>query len=276
MPITQSPGSVAGMTHSHSHSHLTELLELDAAVLHDYHREVIAWVTGLTLAHARVIDLGAGTGVGALALARALPEAHVTAVDASEEMLSHIRHKALAAGVGERIETRQADLDQAWPDLGSADLVWASASLHHLAEPGRALARVRALLRPGGLFAVTELDSFPRFLTGRPEAALEQRCHDLMAARRAEAGMHIGADWAALLQAAGFDLVAERRFDLALTAPLPDAAIRYAQVSLQRAREALADQLDAAELATLDAFLASPGEVTIRAERTVWLARRPA
>ncbi|GII59230.1 hypothetical protein Pth03_76190 [Planotetraspora thailandica] len=44
-------------------------------------------------------------------------------------------------GVADRIRTIQADLDQTWPALGPADLVWASASLHHMAvssiEPGQ-------------------------------------------------------------------------------------------------------------------------------------------
>jgi SAM-dependent methyltransferase len=258
-----------------AHSHLSELLDLDAAVLHEYHREVISWVTSLVPDQSHVVDLGAGTGVGALALALALPDAQVTAVDASEEMLAHLQHKAAATGAGDRVRTVQADLDQPWPDLGRADLVWMSASLHHMAEPERALARVLALLRPGGLFAVTELDSFPRFLADRPEAALEERCHDLMAQRRAEAGMHIGADWATLLRAAGFTIVAERRFDIVLQPPLPELAGRYAQVSLGRTREALADRLDAADLATLDTVVAGPDDFTIRAERIVWLARRP-
>jgi SAM-dependent methyltransferase len=258
-----------------AHSHLSELLDLDAAVLHEYHHEVISWVTGLVPDRAHIVDLGAGTGVGALALAQALPGASVVAVDASDEMLAHLRHRAHAAGVGDRVRTVQADLDQPWPDLGVADLVWMSASLHHLAEPGRALAQVLALLRPGGLYAVTELDSFPLFLADRPEAAVEERCHALMAQRRAEAGMHIGADWATLLRTAGFTVEAERRFTIVLRPPLPELAGRYAQVSLQRSREALADRLDAADLATLDAVTAELDDFTIRAERTVWLARRP-
>ncbi|GGV75036.1 hypothetical protein GCM10010294_39020 [Streptomyces griseoloalbus] len=65
----------------------------------------------------------------------------------------------------------RADLDDdAWPGLGSPDLVWASASMHHMARPGRALRTVHAALAPGGLFAVVELAGHPRFL---PENAPE-------------------------------------------------------------------------------------------------------
>jgi hypothetical protein len=55
-----------------------------------------------------------------------LPDAEGIAVDVDEQMLTHIRDKARAAGLAGRIGTVQADLDQAWPaGLKPADLVWA-------------------------------------------------------------------------------------------------------------------------------------------------------
>jgi SAM-dependent methyltransferase len=261
-----------------THSDFAELLDLDAEVLHEYHRDLIAWVGSVTPDRPLVIDLGAGTGTGALALARQLPDARVVAVDVSEPMLEHVRHKADALGVGGRIRTVQADLDQPWPALGPADLVWASASLHHLADLALALSQILTVLRPGGVLAVTELDSFPRFLPDEAGAALEERCHAAMAEIRAEAGMHIGEDWGARLAEAGFTVEAERRFDIVLRAPLPAAAGRYAQVSLQRMRQRLDGRLDAGDLAALDAVAAgvlSRDDLTVQAPRTVWLARRP-
>ncbi|GAA2110699.1 class I SAM-dependent methyltransferase [Actinomadura alba] len=274
MPCAQGKGSVYGM----AHSHLAEMLDLDADVLHEFHRDVITWVGSVTPARSRIIDLGAGTGTGALALARQLPDAEVVAVDVSESMLEHLRHKASALGVADRIHTVQADLDQLWPPLSPADLVWASASLHHMADPGRALTQALATLRPGGALVVTELDSFPRFLPDEAGAALEDRCHDALAEIRAEAGMHMGEDWGARLAEAGFIVEAERHFDIALQPPLPAATGRYAQVSLQRMRHGLDGRLDAGDLAALDALAAGvPGrdDLTVRATRTVWLARRP-
>jgi SAM-dependent methyltransferase len=271
---TQCLGIVDGMTHSP----LAEMLDLDAEVLHQYHRDLITWVSSLAPGRPLIIDLGAGTGTGALALARQLPDAQVVAVDVSEPMLEHLQHKARALGVADRIRTVQADLDQPWPALGPADLVWASASLHHIADPDRALTQIHAALRPGGVLAVVELDSFPRFLPDEAGAALEERCHAALAAIRAEAGMHVGADWGACLAKAGFTVEAERRFGIALRAPLPAAAGRYAQVSLQRMRHGLDGHLDAGDLAALDAVAADVlgrDDLTVRAARTVWLARRP-
>ncbi|MCA2213932.1 class I SAM-dependent methyltransferase [Jidongwangia harbinensis] len=261
-----------------SHSHLAEMLDLDAEVLQEYHRDVLSWVGSLTPARPRIVDLGAGTGTGTLALIRQLPDAEVVAVDVSEQMLEHLRHRAGDAGVADRIRTVQADLDQPWPDLGPADLIWASASLHHMVDPGDALAQARATLRPGGLVVVTELDSFPRFLPDPAGAALEERCHAVMAELRAEAGLHMHEDWSARLTAAGLTVEAEQRFDIALQPPLPPAAGRYAHVTLHRMRERLDDRLGAGDLAALDAVtagIADRDDLTVRATRTVWLARRP-
>lgn len=174
-----------------THADLGEMLDLDADVLHDFHREVVTWIGSLTPDRPRIVDLGAGTGAGALALARNLPHAEVVAVDVSADMLQQLRLRAQAAGVVDRIRTVQADLDQTWPRLGPADLVWASASLHHLADPARSLTQAFATLRPGGAVVVTELDSFPRFLPDTVGAALEERCHTVLARLRAEAGLNM-------------------------------------------------------------------------------------
>jgi SAM-dependent methyltransferase len=259
-----------------AHSHLAELLDLDAEVLHEYHHDVITWVGSLAPDRPRIVDLGAGTGAGALALARHLPTAEVVAVDVSGEMLDHLRQRAEALGVAERVRTVQADLDQPWPALGPADVVWASASMHHMADPRQAAAQTRAMLRPGGVFVVTELDSFPRFLPGGPDADVEDRCHALMAKARTDAGLHMHEDWTALLTGAGFTVEAERHFDIHLPAPLPAAARRYAQISLQRMRHGLDGRLDEDDLAALERLAAGVpdrDDLTVRAERKVWLAR---
>ena len=264
--------------HADLHPDLAELLDLDAEVLHEYHREVMTWVASLVPGRARIIDLGAGTGTATLALARQLPDAEVIAVDVSEPMLEHIQRKAQALGVADRVGTVQADLDQPWPDFGPADLVWAAASLHHMADPADALRKAFRTLRPGGLLMVTEIDSFPRFLPDPAGAALEERCHVALAGVRTEAGMHMDEDWGLRLAEAGFTIEAERAFDIVLQPPVSAAARRYAQVSWQRARHGLDGRLAESDLAALDAAAAgAPGrdDLTVRSSRTVWLARRP-
>jgi hypothetical protein len=57
--------------------------------------------------------------------------------------------RADAAGLGDRIRTIEADLDQTWPDLGPTDVIWAASSMHHMADPGHALASAFGAVRCG-------------------------------------------------------------------------------------------------------------------------------
>jgi len=265
--------------HHHSpEDSLGELLDLDAEVLHEYRSSLFAWIHELTAPRYRIADLGAGTGTGTFALAEHFGEAEITAVDVDQAMLDHLRHRA--HGLGDRIHTLRADLDAGWPALGEIDLVWAANSMHHMAEPDRVLADIFGALRPDGVLVVAEIDSFPRFLAaaGAQTAAVEERCHVALRELRAHDMPEMGADWGARLRRTGFAIQAERSFTLALTAPVPPATGRYARLSLSRMRAGLDGRVEAADLAALDSLL--PGieerdDLTVRAERTVWVARRP-
>ncbi|MFI9644047.1 class I SAM-dependent methyltransferase [Micromonospora sp. NPDC051925] len=259
------------------HDHLIELLDLDAEVLHEYFHDVIGWVGREATGQPRIVDLGAGSGTASIALARELPGSTVTAVDVSPEMLGHLRSRADALGLGDRIGTVEADLDQPWPDLGPVDVIWAAASMHHMAEPANALASAYGALRSGGLLVIAELDSFPRFLTGTMGEEAELRGHAEAAKRRHEAGLHMHENWGDRMSQAGFASVTERHFDIDLRPPLPAATTRYAQVSLSRMCHGLEGRLASRDLATLEeaiAGLADREDLTVRTERTVWLARR--
>jgi SAM-dependent methyltransferase len=282
-------------THHHQHqpgaetdeTAMAELLDLDAEVMHSYLSEVIDWVHDLVgLPCRRILDLGSGTGTGALALVRRFAGADVLALDISAPLLDRLREKARGLGVADRIRIVQADLDAAWPAIDTVDLVWASSSLHHMADPDGVLAKVFAAIRPGGLLAVAELDRFPRFLPddlglGRP--GLEARCHAALAERQAAEVPHLGSDWGPRLSKAGFTIEAERTFAVDLTPPLPPSASRYAEASLRRFRSGLDHRMSADDLATLDSLIDSDGpgsvrrrdDLTIRTARTVWIARRP-
>jgi SAM-dependent methyltransferase len=282
-----------GMENHHHHpaaeidsAALGEVLDLDAEVLHSFLSEVITWVHELAGDPRRILDLGSGTGTGALALVQRFEGAELVALDLSAQLLDRLGEKARDLGVAGRIHAVQADLDAAWPAIDTVDLVWASSSLHHMADPDRVLSEVFGTLRPGGLLAVTEMESFPRFLPddvglGRP--GLEERCHAALAEIRAGHMPHLGADWGSPLTKAGFTIEAERTFAIELTPPLPPSAGRYAQASLRRARAALDTWLSADDLATLDTLIDDDGpdsvlrrdDLSVRTTRAVWMARRP-
>ena len=261
-----------------------EILDLDAEVLAEHTASITAWLP-LAASPRRIVDLGCGTGAGTFALLARFPEARVTAVDSSADHLRRLREKAHEHGVADRVRTAQADLDSTWPELGEPDLVWASASLHHLADPDGALRRVRDVLAPGGLFAVVELAGFPRFLPDdAPEdrPGLEKRCHAASDRRHAEHLPHRGADWGAKLTAAGFTVEGERTITVHIGHSRSPAVGRYALSGLRRMRHAAADVLATEDLAALDQLLdtGSPhsilrrDDLAVRTERTVWAARR--
>ncbi|MCG5213402.1 class I SAM-dependent methyltransferase [Streptosporangium sp. KLBMP 9127] len=286
-------------THPHTHHHgvqherhqehdadvQAEILDLDAEVLAEHIASITAWLP-LKTSPRQIVDLGCGTGAGTFALLDRFPDAHVTAVDTSAGHLQRLRAKACARGVEERVRTVQADLDDpAWPDLGSPDLVWASASMHHMAHPDRALRNVHEVLAPDGLFAVVELAGFPRFL---PESApedrpgLEERCHAVTDRVHAENMPHRGADWGPMLTAAGFTVESERTIAVNIEGSRSEAIGRYALVGLQRIRNAAATELSPEDLTALDQLLetGSPrsilrrDDLAVRTVRAVWAARR--
>ncbi|GJF31386.1 SAM-dependent methyltransferase [Kitasatospora sp. NE20-6] len=288
-------GHVHGNGNSHDHDHgpghedgLAEMLDLDAVVFAPYLAAVtgrLADLAGDAVTH--VVDLGAGTGTGTFALLERFPAARVTAVDTSPAMLDRLTAAARARGLGDRVRTLEADAGAGLPGITGADLVWASASLHHLDDPAAGLGRIRAALRPGGLLAVVEMDGLPHFLPdGGPAAGgpgLEARCREALSVVHAEQVPHLGADWGALLAAAGLPVEAERAEHLEVRAPLPAGAGLYAYRVLDRIRGAVRDRVGPADLDALGALLdGGPQDVrhrddlVVRSTRTLWAARRPA
>ncbi|RBQ20187.1 SAM-dependent methyltransferase [Spongiactinospora rosea] len=266
------------------------LLDLDAEVFHEHLTELTAWLAEIAGGVRRILDVGSGTGTGSFALLRRFADAEIIALDMEPHLLTHLRDKARDLGWEDRVRTVAADLDKAWPAVGEVDLVWASASLHHLADPAHALRQAFTALRPGGLLAAVERDGPPRLLPddlgiGRP--GLENRCRAELDRRHAATMPHRGADWAPHLTAAGFTVEAYRKFEIELRPPLPEAAGRYAQLSLRRLRNGLTTleaPLDPDDLSVLDRLIDSDGphnvlhrhDLTLRSQRDVWLARKPA
>ena len=272
--------------HQHAHADhelLSELLDLDAEILAEPMRSVRADIASLMDSPVqRILDLGAGTGTGAFGLLEHFSHAHVVAVDGSADMLQHLQHRAAQRRLTDRVTTLHADLDEGVPDVEAVDLAWASASLHHLADPDRTLAQLVAAIRPGGLLAVVELTGSPRFLADdSPGAAAEARAHTLMAADRATDMPAMGSDWAHRLSRAGFAVELARAIDVDLVPPQADLVGRYAHAALTRIRASVADRLGA-ELDSFDRLLGGGvddvrrrKDLRVTTQRQLCIARRP-
>jgi SAM-dependent methyltransferase len=271
--------------HGHGHHHdghhhdgaLAEVLELDARVL-PFAPEVVRRVAGaLTRPPADVVDLGAGAGSGSLALAARFPSARLTAVDRSPVMTGRLREAFAAAGLGPRASVVQAEVDGTWTPPGPVDLVWASLVLHEVPDAEAVLAAVRSALRPGGTFAVVEMDAPPRFLPDGAADGLEDRLHAELAT---VGGRPAHPRWAAALERAGFSGVSEQRVPLEVSAPV-DLVRRFAVGYLGLAAPAVRGRLSAADASALDGLLDGPhalstrSDLVVRASRTLWTAHRP-
>ena len=278
--------------HAHRHAgaaedDYTDLLDLDAEVLRDYWSAALDWVQDAAAgtARTRLLDLGAGTGTGAIGLAQRFPDAEVVALDVSPVSLAKIGAKAAAAGLAARVHPVEADLDAGWPDLGLLDLTWASASLHHMADPARVLRDALNATRPGGVIAVSEFASQLLFLPddlgfGRP--GFEGRITDVLGHAYTEEMPTLGSEWAPRLTESGWTVVAERDFRIDQDPPTHPSAARYARAWFARLSEGLADRLEPDDQATLAALLdqdsprslANRTDLHIRGGRTITIARR--
>ena len=103
-----------------------------------------------------VVDIGAGTGQFAVAVAPAC--GRVVAVDVSLLMLNALRAKVNQHGLG-NVDVVQAGFLTYEHRGEPADFVYSRYALHHLPDfwKGVALARIHRLMRPGGVFRLWDV-----------------------------------------------------------------------------------------------------------------------
>jgi tRNA (cmo5U34)-methyltransferase len=99
-----------------------------------------------------MLELGIGTGETARRVRDVHPNARLTAIDGSAEMLEHARSEFPDA------DLRVARLEDEVPD-GPFDLVYSALAIHHLDGAGKRdlFGRIAAVLRPGGVFVLADV-----------------------------------------------------------------------------------------------------------------------
>jgi SAM-dependent methyltransferase len=178
------------------------------------------------------VDVGCGGGGMAVVLAAALGDgARVIGVDGAADVLARARELA-----GDSVEFVEADLHHGMAPLrgivpDGADLVWASASVHHLGDQQAAVTELAGLLRPGGRLALAEGGLAARHLpfdVGVGDPGLEDR---LQAANdvwfrgmrgRLPGSVRMPYGWPTALRRAGLTAVTSRSW---LLEPPPDVAL---------------------------------------------------
>ena len=99
----------------------------------------------------RVLDLGTGTGIVALAAARTANfQGGITAVDLSEGMLSAAKSRALQEGLSSRVAFSRMDAEALALKNAAFDVALSLFALLHFPNPLMALRELFRVLRPGG------------------------------------------------------------------------------------------------------------------------------
>jgi ubiquinone/menaquinone biosynthesis C-methylase UbiE len=152
------------------------------------------------------LEIGCGGGDVAFDMARMVgPAGRVVGTDIDETELELGRREAAGLQLN-NIEFQAGDVTQS-TFAAEFDLVHARFVLTHLADPARALANMRAALRPGGAMLVEDIDFRGHF--AYPESAALARYVELYseAVRRKGADPNIGPRLPSLLADAGFENV---------------------------------------------------------------------
>ncbi|MGL4344969.1 MAG: methyltransferase domain-containing protein [Cellulosilyticaceae bacterium] len=105
----------------------------------------------------RIIDIGCGSGMSTAVLAEKYPEAKITGVDLSDEMLAKAKELNL------NIEWIKRDCSLPLDDLGKYDLVFSNAFVQWLVDQESFLKNVKNLLNERGIiaFQVPNWDEMP-------------------------------------------------------------------------------------------------------------------
>ena len=174
-------------------------------------RALDAWRRAGFTAGQTLLDLGCGPGWASLDLAEITgPAGRVIAVDRSRRFLVSLEATAARRGLS-NIETAEIDLDTDDLPAVAADGAWTRWVVAFLARPRDLLARVRAALRPGGVFVIHEYFDYRTWRVTPRSEDLEQFVSEVMSAWRANGGEpDIGLDLPRWLEESGFRIVETR------------------------------------------------------------------
>jgi ubiquinone/menaquinone biosynthesis C-methylase UbiE len=132
---------------------------------------------------ARILDIGAGTGVWSLAMAALNPQASVRAVDLPDVLKEHFEQRAAALGFAGRVETMAGDFHLVDYPQNAYDRVVMGQSYQFLreAESRGFLAKMAACLVPGG-----ELVAIHHFADATERQRLSRSLYEMRLAMRSK------------------------------------------------------------------------------------------
>lgn len=104
----------------------------------------------------RLLDMATGTADLAIALAGAMPQAEISGVDLSENMLALGRVKVERKGLAQRIHLRQGDAEHLSDPQGTYDAVTVGFGVRNFEDIPLGISEMFRVLKPGGELYVLE------------------------------------------------------------------------------------------------------------------------
>lgn len=260
--------------------------------------EVADRLTRGLAAGATVVDVGSGAGGMSAPLAaslRAKGGGTVVTVDAVDELIAAAGDAARQAG-GASVTVEEIVADAGTEPLAAlvepADLVWASAVVHHLPDQQAAVDRLAAALRPGGVLALAEGGLGMRCLpwdlgVGRPGLELRLLGHrdawfeDMRSSMPDAVRMDYG--WTTALARAGLTAVTSFTYLVDHPAPVGDRVREFVLDHISGLAEMTADRTDAADREAVGLildptrveYLGRRDDVHVLSARTVHVGTKP-
>ena len=114
------------------------------------YRRFVARIAGINPAGKRVLDVGTGSGLLAIELAKVHPDWQITGVDISDHMLDLARQNAAHKNLDNKIDFRQASAEELPFVDGQFALVTSNASLHLWTNPFKVFREIVRVTSPGG------------------------------------------------------------------------------------------------------------------------------
>jgi ubiquinone/menaquinone biosynthesis C-methylase UbiE len=133
-----------------------------------YDRESRAWTRSISKSFAsvareweitdgKVLDVGTGTGWLAIEFAKEIPGIEVIGLDLSDVALELARENARESGVSSRVSFEIGDAEDMSFENDMFDLAISSNTLHLVKNPVRMLDELQRVLKPKGVFLVSDL-----------------------------------------------------------------------------------------------------------------------